>query len=222
MAIELVAFDFDGTLVDTAPDIIRATNDFLELHGRTRLSDAEVIVHIGMGLVDLIQGVVPEAKRHPDLAVHVENQFSKLYDQYVLNDPRPFSGAEDFLKQWPKKVAIVSNKPQKYIHQILKHLNWDRFPWVAIVGGDTYGERKPHPMPLQEVMKQANVDASQTLMVGDGPPDMGVAKACGAHLLAVTFGYSPISELRDLGAEHWIGEFAELRRHIERLDSDFE
>lgn len=217
MPIKIVIFDFDGTLVDTGPDICRATNDFLQLHGREPLSHAEITEHIGQGLTGLIQGVVPEAEHHPELLKNIEGQFSKIYDEYVLNDPRPFEGAENFLKNTPLKMAILSNKPERYIHLILKHLGWESLPWAAIVGGDTYAEKKPHPMPLMNILQKTECQPSEALMVGDGPPDVGVALATQCHLLAVSFGYSPIDELRSLGAEHWIGRFAELNAHLERL-----
>ncbi len=219
MSIELVAFDFDGTLVHTAPDIIRATNEFLQLHGREPLSDDEVISHIGMGLTDLIRGVIPEAAHHPEIAKAIETQFSKVYDEHVLRDARPFDGVVEFLTTWKGKVAIVSNKPERYIHQLLKHLKMDRIPWTSIIGGDTLSQRKPHPLTLETAMRDARCGPGETLMVGDGPPDVGVAIACKTPLLAVSFGYSPLAELQSLGAQHWIDHFEELPRKILQLES---
>ena len=67
-------------------------------------------------------------------------------------------------------------------------------------------------------MAAAGVTPRETLMIGDGPPDMGVAKAAGTNLLAVTYGYSPLSDLKNLGAQHWISHFGELRGNIAQLD----
>lgn len=219
MAIKLLCFDFDGTLVHTAPDIISATNEFLILHGHKALSDQEVISHIGMGLVGLLHGVVPEAQHHPELRKEIERQFSKIYDAHVLSQPQPFDGVREFLSNCPKKIAVVSNKPQKYIHQLLRHLKLDLHPWTAVIGGDTYAECKPNPLPLLQAIKMADCSPQETLMVGDGPPDVGVAKACGTPFLGVSFGYSTPSELRALGAEHFIDHFAELPRAISRFES---
>lgn len=219
MPIKLVAFDFDGTLIHTAPDIICATNEFLQLHGRDPLPDAEVISHIGMGLTALIRGVVPEAEHHPEIAKAIETQFSKVYDAHVLLQAQPYDGVREFLDTWPHHVAIVSNKPERYIHLLLKHLKMDHYPWAAIVGGDTFSERKPHPLPLEMAMKAAGVGPEETLMVGDGPPDIGVAIACKTKLLAVSFGYSTLDELKSLGAEHSIGSFSQLRQAVERLET---
>ena len=219
MSIKLVAFDFDGTLIHTAPDIISATNEFLQLHGREPLPDHEVISHIGMGLIGLIRGVVPEAEHHPEIAAAIEAQFSKVYDAHVLKQAVPFDGVREFLDAWPHQIAIVSNKPERYIAPLLKHLKLDHYPWAAIIGGDTYPERKPHPLPLEMAMKAAKVEPHETLMVGDGPPDVGVALACKTQFMAVSFGYSPLEELKSLGAEHSVGHFLELQGAIENLES---
>lgn len=219
MAIKLIAFDFDGTLVHTAPDIITATNEFLQLHGRKTLSDQEILEHIGMGLIALIRGVVPEAEHHEKLAIAVEEQFSRIYDLHVLKNPQPFDGVREFLDSWPHKIAIVSNKPEKYIHQILKHLEMDSYPWSSIIGGDTFVEKKPHPLPLENAMRAAGVSPNETLMVGDGPPDVGVAVSCGVAMLAVTFGYSTIAELRSLGAKHSLEHFEHLHSFIRQFEN---
>jgi phosphoglycolate phosphatase len=219
MSIELVAFDFDGTLVHTAPDIILATNAFLELHGRPPLADDEIITHIGMGLLGLIHGVVPEAAHHPGIVREIESQFGRVYDGYILNNPRLFDGAEQFIKTWPRKMAIVSNKPERYIRLILKHLQIHDLPWAAIVGGDTLSQCKPDPLPLRHAMEAAGCGPDETLMVGDGPPDIGVALACKTKLLAVSFGYSPLTELQSLGAEHSLDHFNDLKAKIMQLEA---
>jgi phosphoglycolate phosphatase len=219
VSIELVAFDFDGTLVHTAPDIISATNEFLQLHGREPLPDEEVITHIGMGLLGLIRGVVPEAEHHPEIARAIEDQFSRVYDEHVLRQARLFDGVEEFLQSWPGKLAIVSNKPERYIHLLLEHLKVDRFPWCAIVGGDTLSQCKPDPLPLEHAMRLAGCGPDETLMVGDGPPDIGVALACKTKLLAVSFGYSPLAELKSLGAEHSLDHFSALASKIVQLEA---
>lgn len=216
--IRLLAFDFDGTLVHTAPDIIKATNEFLLLHGHEPLTDAEVINHIGNGLVGLVQGVVPEAEHHPELRATIEAQFTKIYDEYVLDKAQPYPGVIPFLNSWRHKIAIVSNKPERYLHLLLRHLKMDQYPWAAVIGGDTFSEKKPHPMPLEAAMKAAGVRAEETLMIGDGPPDMGVAQECGTHLLAITFGYSPIEELQSLGAVWSMDHFDELPQKIQQIE----
>lgn len=210
MAIQLVLLDFDGTLVDTAPDIIRAANRFLRAHGLKELPEEFVRNQIGLGLWNLLQKLHPEfvgdSKRQKELS----NLFLATYEEEILSSPTFYPGAHEFLKTWQGKVAIVSNKRVHLIQMILRHLGIDKLPWSAIIGGDSFPQMKPHPTPFLEAMNQAGTDRAQTVMVGDGEPDIEGALALGIRTVAVSFGYSPLQRLVQLGAHATISDFAEL------------
>jgi phosphoglycolate phosphatase len=212
--VRLVLFDFDGTLVDTATDLVRATNLFLRSHGQNELSESAVRKEIGYGLKGLILRTVPGAEHDPSHWPAMERDFLKIYEGEYLKTPKPFPGAEEFLERWPGQVAIVSNKRERHILTILKHLKLDRFPWGSIIGGDTFAEMKPHPLPFLEAMKKAGTDHAETVMVGDGAPDIEGAAAAGIRSIAVSFGYSPLAELVHLGASSSIGSYAELMSQL--------
>lgn len=213
---KLVIFDFDGTLVHTAPDIINAVNDFLINRGRPTLSAEKIISGIGMGLRDLIYNVVPESKHTSAVIQKLEDEFLDVYDKHLVRNPVFFDGALDFLKNWPGKTAILSNKKASHIHQILDHLKF-KHNWVSIVGGDTFAHKKPHPLPFHEVVKSAGVSLAEAIMVGDGRPDIEGAKAAGITSVGVEFGYSTPDELLSWGASHRLKHFNQLQTLIERL-----
>lgn len=203
-------FDFDGTLVDTAPDLVRATNVYLKSKGIDELSEARIRSEIGNGLRRLILDLYPAEVRDESLKQQIEQEFIATYEKEYLISPRPFEGVIDFLHDFPGKVAIVSNKRERFIKPILKQLGMDIFPWVRVVGGDTYNNMKPHPEPFLKVMEAAGVAPHDALIVGDGSPDIEGALAVGCRSVAVEFGYSSIDELKSLGAWRSIASFDEL------------
>lgn len=216
--IDLVIFDFDGTLVDTAPDLIRSTNLYLQGKGITPLSEARIRSEIGMGLKKLILEVYPNLQDSDDATKRqIEAEFIAVYEREYLHSPMLFPGAWEFLTEWDRKIAIVSNKRSRFIHPILKKVEAHTLPWTAIIGGDTYSNMKPHPEPLLKAIAAAGSEPETTLIVGDGHPDVKGALAIGSRCLAVEFGYTSAAELMDLGAWATLPSFAELLPMIESI-----
>jgi phosphoglycolate phosphatase len=216
--IELVIFDFDGTLVDTAPDLIRATNFFLESKGVDALPEARIRAEIGMGLRKLITDVYPELHGGDDIKKRqIEGEFIAIYEREFLHQPALFDGAREFLGEWDRRIAIVSNKRVRFIHPILQKLDIHTLPWVSIIGGDSYPNMKPHPEPLMAAIMAAGLTPEETLIVGDGIPDVQGALAVGCRCVAVEFGYTRVEQLMDLGAWKSIAAFHELRPLIDSI-----
>lgn len=214
--IQLVIFDFDGTLVDTAPDLVRTTNIFLRSKGHEGLHPDAIRAEIGMGLVNLVKSIFPEGFTDPNYARDIETEFRSLYDSEYLTSPALFEGVREFLEAWPGQAAIVSNKKEKYIRPILEHLSL-HYPWATIIGGDTHGVMKPHPTPFLKAMEAARVDPEDTIIVGDGHPDIEGAAAVGCPSVAVDFGYTHLSELMSLGAKYSISSYFELLPLLRRI-----
>lgn len=207
----LVILDFDGTIVDTAPGIVSAVNKLLALHKLNVLDHETVVPHIGMGLKKLIMDVFGQQLcLNPELEKKLEQQFLDIYEKECLHQIKVFSGVLEFIKKSPHSIAIVSNKTEKFIHKILTHLNLDQKPWTAIVGGNTYPQMKPNPMPFEEVMKKVGVSAKNTLVVGDGIPDVQGALNIGAMCAVVSYGYLPAQELLSHGAHFQISSLLEI------------
>jgi phosphoglycolate phosphatase len=207
---ELVMFDFDGSLVDTAPDLIRAVNFYLDSQGHDTLAPEVVRSHIGMGLRRLILDVYPEKMIDEATARDIENAFLSIYDREFLHSPALFPGAYEFLAEWDGQIAVVSNKRLRYIQPILEKLGIAGLPWAAIIGGDSYPHMKPHPEPFLAAMGAAGVGPESSVIVGDGHPDVQGAVAMGFKCICPQFGYTPVAELMALGGWASISEYAEL------------
>ncbi len=208
--VQLVIFDFDGTLVDTAPDLIRATNFYLEAQGLDPLPEARIRAEIGMGLRKLINDLMPQEGMDDERRRQIEGEFLATYDREYLHSPTLFDGAREFLTEWEGQIAIVSNKRIRYIPPILEKLDLQRLPWTSIIGGDTYPNMKPHPEPFLAAMAAAGVTPEETLVVGDGTPDILGALAVGSRSVAVDFGYQSPDFLMSLGAWKRIETFHDL------------
>ncbi|MCB0411664.1 MAG: HAD family hydrolase [Bdellovibrionales bacterium] len=219
--IKLVIFDFDGTLVDTAADIISATNEFRNFYGLESLPDQMIREGIGNGLKELLSKVFEtESHRWPQKkAEDFERHFIEIYDQHHLRAAAIFPGLLKFLEEWEHQVAILSGKSERFIRSLLKHLKLDTAGWISILGGDSLAQKKPHPLPFEHVLKSAKVEVHQALMVGDGEPDILGAKACGMTSVAVSYGYSPLCRLKELGAQHSIDHLDDLLPLIRNLTS---
>lgn len=217
--IKLVIFDFDGTLVDTAEDIVSATNEFREAYGHPPLSKPQIKAGIGMGLKELLLNVYQQGQEEvPDSKIQeFEDHFLEIYERHHLLQAHAFAGLHDFLNAWTGQVAILSNKSERFIHSILKHLQLADRNWVSIVGGDTYAFKKPHPSPFEHVMKDAGVTREETVMVGDGEPDMLGARNAQITAIAAAYGYCSVEKLRELGAHHVIHELRDLLPLLKQL-----
>jgi HAD superfamily hydrolase (TIGR01509 family) len=208
--IDLIIFDFDGTLIDTAPDLIRATNLYLESRGVTPLRPEVIRNEIGMGLRKLIADLYPEHHGEETLIRRIEQEFLTIYEKEFLNSPVLYPGLRRFLGEWEREVAIVSNKRTRFIQPILKKVGLDTHPWRAIIGGDTLTTMKPHPAPFLAAMAAAGATPETTLIVGDGFPDVHGAVAVGSRCVAVEFGYTNADQLMAQGAWKKIASFEDL------------
>ncbi len=217
MAIELVMLDFDGTLVDTAPDLIRATNLYLESQGLDPLPDERIRAEIGMGMRKLIMELLPVEVKDDAFKRRVEGEFIAVYEREFLHSPILFEGARDFLADWDRQIAIVSNKRTRFILPILEKLELHTLPWTKIIGGDTYPNMKPHPEPFLAAIEAAGVTPEEAVIVGDGTPDVLGALNIGSRCIACAHGYEDVETLMDLGAHARIETFHDLMPILRKI-----
>ena len=163
-----------------------------------------------MGLRRFLLDLYPVDKLSAEERTELDDEFTLIYEQHFLSSPRCFEGAERFLGAWDGRIAIVSNKRERFIAPLMKHLGLDRYDWSAIIGGDTFDVMKPDPRPFLAAMDAAGVGPEETLIVGDGEPDVIGARAIDAKCAAASFGYAPIDRLMDLGAWRRLDHYDDL------------
>lgn len=211
----LLIFDLDGTLIDSAVDISEALNRTLTHFGKSRVPHELVVEHIGEGLLRLLADFFPEHKNAPpEVYKHVQDLFLLTYEEEMYKTTRPYPGVIDFLRKYEGPMGIVSNKNKDATRKIIRHLGLEVIPWVGVFGGDSWPVKKPDPLPLQEMMKRAGRTPAQTLMIGDGLPDMQAAKNAKVRAIAATFGYTKIELLQRHEPVATFTEFGELQNIV--------
>lgn len=213
----LLVFDLDGTLIDSAHDIATALNAVLTKYQKPALPHPLIVDHIGEGLRKLLTDFFPEQKEDSVFQSQIETEFLTHYEEVMFENTAVFPGVQKFLESWPGQIGIITNKNEMPARVLLKHLQLHHFPWVQIFGADTWPEKKPSPLPLHKMMELAQVSPAQTVMIGDGKPDILSAKAAGVKSIAIEFGYTQPHILKELGAHTSLPHYDNLHHVIKSL-----
>ncbi len=192
MSIPAVVFDLDGTLVDTAPDLMASTNHVLSLIGRRPITMLEVRSFVGHGAKALIaRGAAATGEALDDAALsHYYAEFVRYYEGHIAEGSAPFPGALkllDRLRDNDVKLGICTNKLEGLSRRLLDALEITHY-FGAIVGPDTIHIAKPDPAPYLETLRR--LAAQRSVMVGDSETDVLTARAAGVPIFAVSFGYT--------------------------------
>lgn len=217
--IELVAVDLDGTLVDSAPDIAHCLGVALESLGFAAPGEARTRGWIGDGIERLIERALAHALAEDGApAAHsgelhgaALREFLARYADNLFVRSRLYPGVSetlDVLRGRGVRLCCITNKRISFSEPLLAQAGIrDRFELV--IGGDSYPEKKPSPMPLQAAGERLGIGAPAAVLVGDSIQDLRAARAAGWSFVWATFGYCAIPE-SDLGAAPRLERFPEL------------
>ncbi len=187
----LVAFDLDGTLIDSQRDLAESASQVVEERGGRPLAVEEVARMVGEGAALLVQRALAAGGLAPDPAVLP--RFLEVYGERLLNHTTLYPGmreAVETARRGGARVTVLTNKPLAPSERILDALDV-RHLFDDVVGGDGPHGRKPDPAGLLAMMTEAGAGPAETLLVGDTAFDHETARRAGARCCLVSFGYSP-------------------------------
>jgi phosphoglycolate phosphatase len=214
-AVRAVAFDLDGTLVDSLPDIADAAEAMLAELGRPPAGEARVRAFVGDGVARLVERLLAGSRdgvAEPAEAARALEIFTARYAAGVCRRSRPFPGVVEGVRRLAAAgfgLACVTNKPERFAVPLLASFGLDVHMDV-LVGGDTLAVRKPRPEPLLHAAARLGVATSALLMVGDSAVDVHCARAAGCPVVCVPYGYSPDAPVAALGADAIVAGIDEL------------
>ena len=215
-----IAFDLDGTLVDSAPDLLAALNIVLDEAGLTPLSAADARGLYGGGARVLIERGLSFHGVHRGVSDidTMQARFLAYYEEHIADGSLPFPGAAEMLDALTgqhARLVVVTNKFERFAVKLLSLLSLaDRF--LVIAGPDTFGLRKPDPGHLLRAVERAGGDRAAAIMVGDSMTDVATARAAKVPVIAVSFGYRDRS-VEELGADRVVDQLDEIPDAVARL-----
>ncbi|HZI77919.1 MAG TPA: HAD-IA family hydrolase [Vicinamibacterales bacterium] len=211
----LIAFDLDGTLIDSRRDLADSANQLIAELGGAPLPEAAVGRMVGDGARVLVErALAASGLADPG---HALPRFLAIYDTRLLNHTRPYPGVEAAIEAARRgaRVTMLTNKPLHHTARIVDALGWAPL-FDEVVGGDNPLGRKPEPHALLAMMSAAGVAAAQAMLVGDSKVDLDTARRAGVRCCLVSFGYGFESvDKAPIEGETIVKDVATLVREIE-------
>jgi phosphoglycolate phosphatase len=208
-----LVLDLDGTLVDTAGDLVATLNVILGNEGLPPLGFDQARGFIGHGAKAMLEAGLAAAgvEASPERVGTLFDSFLAYYSEHIADHSAAFPGAVAALDRFAAegwRLAVCTNKLESLARELLVTIGLaDRF--AAIAGQDTFGVRKPDPRHLTETIMRAGGDPRAAIMVGDSEIDVATARAAALPVVGVTFGYSPVP-MAALGPDRVIDHFDQL------------
>jgi len=188
---DLLVFDLDGTLVDSQRDLTGSVNATRAWMGLGPLPPENVSRYVGNGAPVLIQRALPDAGQE-DWTRGLK-YFLEYYREHMLDSTRLYPGVREALDQLHAAevpLAVLTNKPIRFTLQMLEGLGID-LHFFRVYGGNSFPEKKPHPMALEALIEEARSARDRTVMVGDSAVDIETARNAGVRACGVRWGFQP-------------------------------
>lgn len=219
---ELICFDLDGTLVDTAGEIADAVNRALQEHGLARRPVAEITLLIGAGTRELMLRLLARIfHERPSLSerVQVDALLASLDKHYALTSGSSavvYGGAREALRRLRAagvRTACVTNKELRHARRVLKATRLDGL-FDLVVGGDSLPQKKPHASVLKHVTEQFGTRPLRSAHVGDSRIDVEAARNAGLAAWAVPYGYNAGEPIQSAGPQRVFPDLQALASHV--------
>ena len=220
MRYKLVIFDLDGTLLDTIDDLKEAVNHAMSLRGFPTFTRDEVMAMVGHGARNLMRKALPVGHKDDDMVDAAYNDFKAYYITHIDVHTKPFAGIQDLLANLHHEgvmLAVASNKFQEGTEHLIKEF-FPEISFVAVLGGRPGFPLKPDPEIVNEVLRKANVDKEDAVMVGDSDTDMETAANGGVMGIAVNWGYRDMSSVKNLLVANSVEELFFYLKNTKALD----
>ena len=223
-----ILFDLDGTLVDTAPDLMKAHNHIMKKYGYETKSTEEIRNLVGKGASALIgRSLWGSAKEefgkieNKKVKEEMVNEFINFYGNNILNESTLINGVEDFLKWCNEKkisLAVCTNKQEHLAVDLLKKIGiYKYFEYVA--GSNTFNYCKPDPRHITSIIEILNGDIKKSLMIGDSETDANAAKSASIPMVLLENGYTE-RNTNDIYHNHLIKDFVGIEKIISQYLND--
>jgi phosphoglycolate phosphatase len=191
---ELLIFDLDGTLVDSRLDLANAVNAARGHLGLTPLGNERVYSYVGNGAPVLIRRALGDRATDAEVQTALE-YFLEYYAEHDLDYTTLYPGVRESLDRFRdagKRMAVLTNKPLRMSRNIVDGLGVGGH-FFQVFGGNSFERKKPDPIGVETLMREAGVDRARTMMVGDSSVDVETARNAGIACCGVTYGFQPES-----------------------------
>ena len=223
-----ILFDLDGTLVDTAPDLMKAHNHVMKKFGYKTKTTDEIRTIVGKGARTLIgRSIWGQAKKEfskiedQNVKDEMVKEFIDYYGKNIINESKLINGVEEFLKWCSSKkisMGVCTNKQEHLAIDLLKKIKiYNYFEYVA--GGNTFEVCKPDPKHLTNIVEILNGDLKKTLMIGDSENDTIPAKEASIPVILLDNGYTE-KNVSEIYYDHLVEDFVGIEKIVSQYLND--